>query len=275
VSTTLVLKLVLTPVLIAAATLAGRRWGPSLSGWLVGLPFTSGPVILFLALDHGSAFAAAGALGVVLGVTSQAVFGLTYVNSRGGWPSAVLAGTAGFVVATVIFGTIRLPEWFQPPMVAISLAIAIKLVSGSTPAFAAPRTAEPADLPLRIVIGTALVVALTQAAPLLGARLSGLLSPFPLYAAILAVFAHRRAGPAAARLVWCGLFFGLFAFLGFFTVLAATLVPLGVGVSFGLAIGTALLIQGATLLLLRRLKIAAGEAPVGEPEHAQQPGDHP
>jgi len=50
----LALKLVLTPALIAIATLAGRRFGPSISGWLVGLPFTSGPVSLFLALEQGT-----------------------------------------------------------------------------------------------------------------------------------------------------------------------------------------------------------------------------
>ena len=46
---TLVLKLVLTPTLIGTASLAGRRWGPAVSGWLVGFPFTSAPVALFLA----------------------------------------------------------------------------------------------------------------------------------------------------------------------------------------------------------------------------------
>jgi len=55
----LALKLVLTPALIAVATLVGRRFGPSISGWLVGLPFTSGPVSLFLALEQGTTFAAA------------------------------------------------------------------------------------------------------------------------------------------------------------------------------------------------------------------------
>jgi hypothetical protein len=54
---TLVLKLVLTPLLIGAASLAGRRWGPAIAGWLVGLPLTSAPVALFLALDLGIGFA--------------------------------------------------------------------------------------------------------------------------------------------------------------------------------------------------------------------------
>ncbi|HET7343490.1 MAG TPA: hypothetical protein VFL90_18640, partial [Methylomirabilota bacterium] len=55
----LLLKLAATPLLIAGASLAGRRWGPAVGGWLVGLPLTSGPVAVFLALEHGAAFAAA------------------------------------------------------------------------------------------------------------------------------------------------------------------------------------------------------------------------
>ena len=51
----LALKLLLTPALIGAASLAGRRWGPAISGWLVGLPFTSCPVVFFVALNQGTA----------------------------------------------------------------------------------------------------------------------------------------------------------------------------------------------------------------------------
>jgi len=40
----LAFKLLLTPALLGLVSLAGRRWGPAVSGWLVGLPLTSGPV---------------------------------------------------------------------------------------------------------------------------------------------------------------------------------------------------------------------------------------
>ena len=234
-------------------------------------------MIFFLALEQGTGFASAAALGVVLGVTSQAVFGLAYnrIASERRWLPAVAAGSVAFLIATLGFALVRLPAWLEPPVVAVSLFVAIGLSGHSAAAGRPAATAQPADLPLRIVIATSLVIGLTEAAPILGARLSGLLSPFPVYAAILAVFAHRQGGAAAARSVWRGLFFGLFAFLAFFTVLAATLVPIGIAGSFGLAIITALLVQGLTLLLLRRLEVAAAETPVGDPEHRQQPGDHP
>src|SRR2546429_9202228 len=74
----LLLKVVLTPALIAPATLVGRRWGEAMSGWLVGLPLTSAPVIFFLALDQGTAFATTAALAVLLGTISQAAFADAY-----------------------------------------------------------------------------------------------------------------------------------------------------------------------------------------------------
>ena len=43
----LILKLVATPLLIGMASLAGRRWGETISGWFIGLPLTSGPVCWF------------------------------------------------------------------------------------------------------------------------------------------------------------------------------------------------------------------------------------
>src|SRR5947209_18925109 len=70
----LLLKVVLTPALIATATLVGRRWGEkTTSGWLVGLPLTSAPVVFFLALDHGTTFATTASLAVLLGTISQEI----------------------------------------------------------------------------------------------------------------------------------------------------------------------------------------------------------
>ena len=94
----LALKLVLTPALIAAATLVGRRFGPSISGWLVGLPLTSGPVSLFLALEQGTTFAATAASGFIAGVMAAAVYALVYVGMarRFGWPGSVSVASLAF-----------------------------------------------------------------------------------------------------------------------------------------------------------------------------------
>ena len=64
---TLLLKLIVTPVLIGAASLAGRRWGETLSGWFIGLPLTSGPICWFLAIEQGTGFTATAARGCLAG----------------------------------------------------------------------------------------------------------------------------------------------------------------------------------------------------------------
>ena len=245
--------MVVTPALITGATLVGRRWGHALSGWLVGLPLTSGPVVLFLALDQGRHFAANASLGVILGVASQAVFALAYVWSgrATGWPLRLLAGTAPFGAATDLFRFARMPAIVEPVLVVGCLVLALLLMPRGEQLANRVPAGPPGDLPMRIVVATALVLGLTTVAPYLGSYLSGLVMPFPLYAAILAVFAHRLAGPAAAATVWRGLLLGLFSFLTFFTVLAGTLVPLGIAPAFLLAVAAAVTVQGASLMIIR------------------------
>ncbi len=77
---TLALKLVLTPVLVGAASLAGRRWGSEIGGWLVGIPLISGPIAFFLALSAGAHFAAQASVGILAGVASQVAFALAYAT---------------------------------------------------------------------------------------------------------------------------------------------------------------------------------------------------
>jgi len=86
---------------------------------------------------------------------------------------------------------------------------------------------------------------------LLGPRLAGLLATIPLYASILAGFAHRLGEAEAAIDVWRGLFFGLFGFGAFYLMLALFLEPLGVA-AFAIAIVAAVLMQSVTLRIMRR-----------------------
>src|SRR5919201_6413921 len=101
---TLLLKLIVTPVLIGAASLAGRRWGETLSGWFIGLPLTSGPVCWFLALEQRTGFAAAAARGCLAGAAAEAGFCLAYgVAARSaGWLYSIAAGTFAFAASAAL-----------------------------------------------------------------------------------------------------------------------------------------------------------------------------
>lgn len=197
---TLLLKLIVTPLLIGAASLAGRRWGETVSGWFIGLPLTSGPVCWFLAIEQGPGFAAAAARGCLSGAAAEAGFCLAYgvMAREAGWLASIAAGTAGFAACAALLQLSAPPLWLLVPIVYAALAAALWLM----PQLAQGRAQLPAppawDLPARMIVATALVVVLTQAAPLLGARLSGLLATYPLFGAVLAAFAHHLSGAAAA-----------------------------------------------------------------------------
>jgi hypothetical protein len=223
------------------------------SGWLVGLPFTSAPVAFFLARDHGVDFAASAAAGTMAGGISQAAFCVAYARlaGRAAWPLAVVGGCAAFALATVALAAVRPGLPVLAAVVLVSLLGAWRLMPADR-AETAVVTPPPAwDLPARMTIATAFVVVLTGLAGALGPRLTGLLAPFPLYAAILTVFAHALDGGAAAARVLRGLLLGLVAFAAFFLVLAATLAH-GIAPAFALATLVALALQAASLGLLRR-----------------------
>ena len=255
----LALKLVLTPALIAVATLVGRRFGPSISGWLVGLPFTSGPVSLFLALEQGTSFAAAAAAGSIGGVAASAVFAVAYATMarRFGWPASLAVASIAFAAAVVGLCALPLDSGLPLPLLALYAGGVAAAIVGvlliRTPGVLEEAPVAPRwDLPVRMAVATGLVVLITSAAPLLGPKLSGLLTTYPVYAGVLAVFAHGQRGGAAAAQVVRGLCYGVIAFATFFLAIGALVDRAGVVSAFAVAAVGALLVQATTLSRIRR-----------------------
>ena len=251
------LKLVATPILAGGASLAGRRWGAEVGGWLLGIPFTSGPIVFFLALTPGPHFAAQAAIGVLAGTASQAAFALAYARVAvlgGGWAPSIVAASAAFLAVTAALNALR-PELLPAFALAIAAAvIAIVLMPRARDASAAAPPLPWWDIPARMVVATAFVIALTEAAPALGSRLAGLLSPFPVYATVLSVFAHRLTGPASAVAVLRGLLAGLFGFALFFVTVALTLESRGIAFAFAVGLVIALAAQGVSLAIAHRYR---------------------
>jgi hypothetical protein len=146
------------------------------------------------------------------------------------------------------------------PLVIATLVLTLRFLPPSAQPAQKPRSPPRWDIPARMVLATSFVLALTGLAPVLGPRLTGLLSPFPLYASILAIFAHRLQGPAAVAGVLRGLLMGLFAFASFFLVLALTIEQVSLAAAFAAAGVAALSVQAGSLLVLRHA--AVSEAPV-------------
>jgi hypothetical protein len=215
----LIIKVTMTPLLILGASLAGRRWGEAVGGWVVGLPLTSGPVVLFLALEQGPAFAAQASAGSLVGTAAQAGFRLAYgLLALRGWPLALLGGSCAFALSAGLLQALALSRLTLFRVALGSLAVTL---------YALPRNLRMArrhfdcpwwDIPLRMAPATLLILVLTSIASVWGARISGILATFPLFGTVLSVFAHRTYGPAAAAEVLRGLATGLFGFALFFYV---------------------------------------------------------
>lgn len=259
---TFVLKFILTPAIIGAASLAGRKWGHAVSGWMVALPLTSGPVVFFIAISHGAAFALVTSLGILSGGISLAVFSLSYawlaVFQK--WPLALLGSTMLFLVFTFILKSFVIPLWPLFFIVVLAFALTLRFMPRHAAGAAVPVTIPTWDLPARVIITTIFVLLLTELAPFVGARLAGLLSTLPIMTATLTAFAHHQQGYASANEVLRGLVMGLFSFAGFYLVLPL-LLPVGIGIAFIAAILTAFILQGISLWVIQKRKSAQNTPP--------------
>ena len=241
----LTLKLILTPALIGMVSLAGRRWGAFISGWLVGLPLTSGPICLFLALSHGEAFASAASVGIMAGAVSQSTVCLAYAWAcrRFRWPVALLLSLAVFTIVTFFFNTYRLTVDWQFPLIILALLAIYWAMPPAAEVRMLPKPLPVWDIPARMIVATLFVLGLTGISDTLGPHLTGLLAPFPLYILILSVFAHYFEGPATVNRVLKGMLQGMFSFTIFFLIIAKLIERQGTGFTFLLAISAALGLQ--------------------------------
>jgi len=184
---------------------------------------------------------------------SQVAFALSYGwLSRMGPLRAFLVGAGAFATATVALSFLHWSAVETFLLVAASLLIGYLVIRG--------RVLEPPsepnrlprwDIPVRMAAATAVVVVITTFAPDLGSHLAGLLSPFPVFAAVLAVFNHQMHGAGAATQTLDGLVLGLLAPAVFFLVLALTLGRVGLA-AFAIATVAAFAAQAVTLLAIPR-----------------------
>jgi hypothetical protein len=250
----LALKLLLVPTFLALITFAGRRWGPAVAGWLAGLPVLTGPILFLLALENGAGFAAAAAT-----VSLSAVFGaiayiLTYARmcAHASPALSLLSSFAVWCCAALLLGLLALT-----PVISLGIALATLLLAPKLfPRISAPMTITKLsrwELPLRMLAGAALTLAVTSLATAIGPAWSGVLAVFPVLAIVLSVFSHRASGPAFAATLLRAMIWGLYSFASFCLTLSLLLPQQGVAVSFLAAIAVAVAVQMALKSRLHRL----------------------
>jgi hypothetical protein len=244
-SNILLTKLLLGPGLVVAASLAGRRWGPAVSGILVAIPIVLGPILLIITIEQGQSFGAEAATGSLLAMVALAVFVVVFerVGRSRGWEVTTLAGWAAFLAVAVV-----LSEVHASPVEALAAAIAaFGLALWVTPSPAGPvgpRTPPPAwDLPARALATALLIVGLTGAADGLGPALAGALAPFPVATTVVAAFVLAQDGPAAATDLLGGFLRAIFGTVAFCFLTALLIEPLGTAGAFLIGLAGSLVVQ--------------------------------
>jgi hypothetical protein len=165
---------------------------------------------------------------------------------------AFVGGSVAFALSTAALAGLRAPLLLLACAVVVVLVLGLRAIPNVEQRATAAATPLPRwDLPVRMLVATLIVGALVAVAPALGPRFTGMLSPFPVYAAILTVFAHRGQGAPAAIGVLRGLLAGLFGFVGFFVVVAGSIERVGIAMAFAAATLVALIAQLVSLRGLR------------------------
>jgi hypothetical protein len=256
----LLLKLLLVPGLVAAVTVAVRRWGPAVGGWLAGLPVVAGPVLVFYALEQGTRFAASAANGTLTGLIATVAFVVAYASTsaRWSWPACVVFGWTTFAAVVLTLHAAQLGSISSLAAVCAAIFIGRRALPRLAPVSArTPVRHSRSDLPVRLVATATMVVSLTGLADQLGPNLSGLLNAFPVLTTIIAVFTHAQRGRAAMVDFLNGYLQSVVGFALFCVVMATTLPWLGLN----RALIAALMVQFAShAFLLWRVTRAGSSA---------------
>jgi hypothetical protein len=265
------LKIAVTPLLVAGVALAARRWGPTVGGILMGLPWFSGPVLFILILDHGIDFGVGACLGIIIAVTCVSAFMLAYglVAAVAGWPLSLTAGVAAFFAGAAALSNPAVlervlpaalpPLWGAAGLGAVSLGVALALLPRPRGGVL-PQAPPWWDIPARMAAAAALVAVLVTGAEALGPRLAGVMASYPIILTVTGTFTHYSSGRGAIWRVLRGLAASLFGFIAFFLVVGLALPDAGLIGAYALASLTGVAVTAALLAAHRARQTAWGSA---------------
>ncbi|MES2684063.1 MAG: hypothetical protein V4650_11140 [Pseudomonadota bacterium] len=251
-------KLFVSPLLIGLASLAGKRWGPAISGLLGGLPLVGAPVVLVLWMADGQATALRAALTAPIGVWATMVYLLVFgfASRRFRWWGALGIGWVSYLAmaAALHYSGLDQQTWLGLLVIPTLLLVATRVLPRpSTPPEAV--RLPPQELLARMLAAVGLVLLLTTVASFIGPDFTGVLAGAPVAATVIPSFTLAMAGRDPLLRVLRGFISGLMGFAAFFLVLAAAMPPLG-WLALLPAVVVAVLVgmSGARLLHLHALR---------------------
>ncbi|MEL6622159.1 MAG: hypothetical protein AAFQ11_04720 [Pseudomonadota bacterium] len=255
----LAFKLFTVPVLVALVSLAARRFGAVMGGLLMGLPWMTAPVLLFLAFEKGIAWFCDASVGATVAPVSVASFLFAY-----GWAAHLLRGRRfapvfclivaiiAFAVSATVLGA---QDW--TPTTAATAAF-VALISSR---FLLPKPTHSEqvvplpwwDIPVRMVTSGLMVLALNAVADVAGPRLSGIVASYPVILTSVVLFMHSLSGVDAVLGLLRGLSVSLLAFIVFFLVATVVAPAHGMAAAYVASVAAGLTASGSLIVISRAL----------------------
>jgi len=238
----LAVRMAAVAVFIVAGALISERAGPFFGAMVTSLPVYTGPVYLFLAIDHPPEFLAQVTVGSLGSCAVIPVFVLLYAlmarAGHGALPSVLVALTAWVSVAAIV----QLKDWSLIEALVFALPIygvTILIGRGFTHANALTPTGRSwRDLMLRVLMVTCVVGAVNAMSPFLPVKITGILSIMPTVMLSLILVLHGRIGGPATAALLIHAITGMVGMLLAVTLVGLTIVPWGpaASLSAGLAV---------------------------------------
>jgi hypothetical protein len=237
----LAMKMAVTALFVAAATVVAERLGAMVGALVATLPVSAGPVYVFLALDHDSAFISSSALASLALNAATAVCLTSYVliaQRRSMWLSVSLA-LAIWLAAALVLSPVHWTVW---PAFALNVVVftACSFIVEPFCFVRMPPTTRPwYDFVLRAGLAAVLVGVVVTLSFRIGPTGSGVLAVFPVIYTSIMLILHRRVGGPATAAVLANAVPALAGFGVALLALHLTAVPLGSAAALVVALGIA------------------------------------
>jgi hypothetical protein len=214
-------------------------------------------VLVFYAVEQGTAFASRASSATLAGMSATAAFSVAYAWAcrRLPWYLAVAISWSVFAIATLLLYAAQPPLW-----AGLVLTLTAAVVGGRVLPRVAPERSVAApprlDLVVRVVASAAMVLVLTALADNVGPVLSGLFTAFPILTTTMAGFTHVQRGASAVVSFFAGFLPAIIGFSVFCFVLSIALLRFGVAIGVVAALAAQLAVHGALLTRLRGRGVA-------------------
>jgi hypothetical protein len=238
----LAVRMAAVAIFIVISALLSERAGPFFGAMVTSLPVYTGPVYLFLTLDHPPVFLAQVTVGSLGSCAVIPIFVLVYAlmvrAGRGAIPSLLSALAAWVGVAAIV----QLKDWSLIEALIFALPIyAVTILIGRdfTRAVAMTPTGRSwRDLLLRVALVTCVVGTVNALSPFLPIKVTGLLSIMPTVMMSLVLVLHGRIGGPATAALLIHAITGMVGMLLAVTLVGLTIVPWGPTASLSAGLAT-------------------------------------